>query len=148
MWFKIKTIQVKGIPDIRKTQQNVLTVSGVPIRKADANNYSLFSLFCHAFLLGMAFFIARFLLKGMGFLEKKLSVISIIIEDMEASAAINDLLHQFGKYVVGRMGIPYKEKELSIICVVVDAPGDVTSSLSGKLGMLKGVSTKTITSKK
>lgn len=84
----------------------------------------------------------------MEFLEKKLSVISIIIEDMEASASINDLLHQFGKYVVGRMGIPYKEKELSIICVVVDAPADITSSLSGKLGMLKGVSTKTITSKK
>ena len=81
-------------------------------------------------------------------MEKKLSVISIIIEDMEASASINDLLHQFGKYVVGRMGIPYKEKELSIICVVVDAPADITSSLSGKLGMLKGVSTKTITSKK
>ncbi len=81
-------------------------------------------------------------------MEKKLSVISIIIEDVEAATAINDLLHLFGKYIVGRMGIPYKEKELSIICVVVDAPSDVTSSLSGKLGMLKGVSTKTITSKK
>lgn len=81
-------------------------------------------------------------------MENKISVISIIVEDTEASGAINDLLHQFGDHIIGRMGLPYKEKGISIICVVVDAPADVTSTLSGKLGMLKGVATKTVTSKK
>ena len=60
---------------------------------------------------------------------------------------MNELLHEFRQYVVGRMGIPYREKRVSIISVVIDAPGDVTSSLSGKLGMLEGVSAKTLTAK-
>lgn len=76
-----------------------------------------------------------------------MSVISIIVEDVSVSGAVNELLHTFGPYVVGRMGIPYKERGVSIICVVLDAPADITSSLSGKLGMLKGVSTKTIVAK-
>ena len=80
-------------------------------------------------------------------MEKRISVISIIIEDTEISARVNELLHDFGKFIVGRMGIPYKDCGVSIICVVIDAPGDITSSLSGKLGMLKGVSTKTVVSK-
>ena len=80
-------------------------------------------------------------------MESRISVISMIIEDTSMSAAVNDLLHDFGKYIVGRMGIPYKDRSVSIICVVMDAPGDVTSSLSGKLGMLRGVSTKTIVTK-
>lgn len=81
-------------------------------------------------------------------MENKLSVLSIIVENLESTSAINDLLHRYGKYIVGRMGIPYKEKEVSIICVVIDAPADITSSLSGKLGMLPGVTAKTVTSKK
>ena len=60
---------------------------------------------------------------------------------------MNELLHEFRNYIVGRMGIPYRQREVSIISVVLDAPGDVTSSLSGKLGMLKGVSAKTLTAK-
>lgn len=80
-------------------------------------------------------------------MENRISVISIIVEDIEMSARVNELLHDFGKYIVGRMGIPYRDRGVSIICVVLDAPGDVTSSLSGKLGMLKGVSTKTVVSK-
>lgn len=79
--------------------------------------------------------------------EKKISVISIIVEDKNASAAVNELLHEFSEYVIGRMGLPYHDRNLSIICVVLDASGDITSSLSGKLGMLKGVKTKTIVSK-
>ncbi|MGI6577750.1 MAG: TM1266 family iron-only hydrogenase system putative regulator [Eubacteriales bacterium] len=81
-------------------------------------------------------------------MENRISVISIIVEDTEASAEINKLLHDFGEHIVGRMGIPYRDRGVSIICVVLDAPGDVTSSLSGKLGMIKGVSTKTIVAKK
>jgi putative iron-only hydrogenase system regulator len=80
-------------------------------------------------------------------MESRISVISIIIEDISVSSKVNEMLHDYAQYVVGRMGIPYKERGVSIICVVLDAPGDVTSSLSGKLGMLRGVSTKTITAK-
>lgn len=80
-------------------------------------------------------------------MESRISVISIIIEDISVSSKVNEMLHDYAQYVVGRMGIPYKERGVSIICVVLDAPGDVTSSLSGKLGMLNGVSTKTITAK-
>ena len=80
-------------------------------------------------------------------MENRISVISIIIEDIAQAAAVNDLLHEYGSYIVGRMGIPYRERKVSIICIVMDAPGSVTSALSGKLGMLDGVSTKTVTTK-
>lgn len=80
-------------------------------------------------------------------MENRISVISIIVEEMESTAVINSLLHEFGQYIVGRMGIPYREKGVSIICIVIDAPSDVTSSLSGKLGMVKGVKAKTVTAK-
>ena len=79
-------------------------------------------------------------------MNSRVSVVSIIIKDEEAAGKVNELLHEFRQYVVGRMGIPYREK-VSIISVVIDAPGDVTSSLSGKLGMLEGVSAKTLTAK-
>lgn len=79
--------------------------------------------------------------------ESRVSVISIIIEDENAVASVNELLHEFRKYVVGRMGIPYQKRGVSIISLVIDAPGDVTSSLSGKLGMQNGVTTKTVTAK-
>lgn len=80
-------------------------------------------------------------------MNSRVSVVSIIIKDEEAAREVNELLHEFRQYVVGRMGIPYREKGVSIISVVIDAPGDVTSSLSGKLGMLDGVSAKTLTAK-
>lgn len=80
-------------------------------------------------------------------MESRISIISIIIEDTDVSAEVNELLHVFGKYIVGRMGIPYRDRGVSIICIVMDAPGDVISSLSGKLGMLKSVSAKTIVAK-
>ncbi len=80
-------------------------------------------------------------------MNSRVSVVSIIIKDEEAAGKVNELLHEFRQYVVGRMGIPYREKRVSIISVVIDAPGDVASSLSGKLGMIKGVSAKTLTAK-
>ena len=80
-------------------------------------------------------------------MDSRVSVISIIIKDEEAAVTVNELLHEFRNYIVGRMGIPFRQREVSIISVVLDAPGDVTSSLSGKLGMLKGVSAKTLTAK-
>lgn len=80
-------------------------------------------------------------------MESRVSVISIIIEDRDMSGEVNALLHSCGSYIIGRLGIPYREKGISVISVVIDAPQDVTSALSGKLGMLRGVSSKTVTAK-
>ncbi len=78
----------------------------------------------------------------------RLATLSIIVEDRENAEKINSMLHEYGQYVIGRMGMPYPKKEVSIICVVVDAPETVISTLSGKLGQLRGVSMKTTYSKK
>ena len=80
-------------------------------------------------------------------MDSRVSVISIIIKYEEAAGAVNELLHEFRQYIVGRMGIPYRQRQVSIISVVLDAPGDAVSSLSGKLGMIAGVSAKTLTAK-
>ncbi len=79
--------------------------------------------------------------------QNRISVVGIILETQEASSDVNALLHEFREWIVGRMGIPYKERGVSIISVILDAPPDVTSALSGKLGMLSGVSSKTVTAK-
>ena len=71
----------------------------------------------------------------------------IILKDEEAAGKVNELLHEYREYVVGRMGIPYRDRGISIISVVIDAPQDATSSLSGKLGMIHGVTAKTLTAK-
>ena len=80
-------------------------------------------------------------------MDNKVSVISIIVKDEESAGRVNELLHEFRQYIVGRMGIPYRDRGVSIISVVLDAPGNITSTLSGKLGMLQGVSAKTLTVK-
>jgi len=80
--------------------------------------------------------------------ENRLAVINVIVEHREASAEINALFSRYGDYIIGRMGIPYKEKSVSVICVVLDAPLEIINTLTGKIGMLKGVSAKTLTSKK
>ncbi len=75
-------------------------------------------------------------------METRVAIIGIIVENPESVARINDILHEVRDYVVGRMGIPYRERNISIISVVVDAPENLISSVSGKLGMLDGVSAK------
>ena len=77
-----------------------------------------------------------------GQMETRVAIIGIIVENPDSVAQINDILHEVRDYVVGRMGIPYKERNISIISVVVDAPENLISSVSGKLGMLDGVSAK------
>ena len=77
----------------------------------------------------------------------RISIIGIIVEDQKATHRINELLSENSQYIVGRMGMPYREKNINIICVVIDASANVVSSLSGRLGMLRGVSTKTVVSK-
>ena len=76
--------------------------------------------------------------------ETRVAVIAIIVREGTQVAALNDLLHQHGPYNVGRMGVPYREKGVNIISVAMDAPGDVISALSGKLGRLEGVTAKTV----
>ena len=80
--------------------------------------------------------------------ETRVAVISIIVENVQAVEAINSLLHQYREHIIGRMGVPYPKKGISIISGAVDGPMDDISALSGKLGALTGVSTKTVYSKK
>ena len=79
--------------------------------------------------------------------EKRLAVISIIVEDRTLSANINSLLSAYAEHIIGRMGIPYREKNVSVLSVVVDAPAEVINTLTGKIGMLEGVTAKTLMSK-
>lgn len=80
-------------------------------------------------------------------METRIALIGIIITSHESIQELNALLSEYGSYIVGRMGIPYREKQVSIISIAIDAPNDVISSLSGKIGMLPGLSTKTVYSK-
>ncbi len=80
-------------------------------------------------------------------MENKIAVVAIIVSDKNAVERINSLLHTFGDYVVGRLGLPYKQKGVNIISVVIDAPQEIINSLSGKLGMIDGVSSKVLTTK-
>lgn len=74
--------------------------------------------------------------------ETRVALIGIILEDTEAAARINGILHEYGSYIIGRMGLPYRERKMNIISVVLDAPQNVISALSGKLGMIPGVTSK------
>ncbi len=81
--------------------------------------------------------------------EKRIAVIGIIVEKREEDEVfeLNRILHDYGEWIIGRMGIPYQEKGLHIISVVMDAPTDTINALSGKIGRLPGISTKTVYSK-
>ncbi len=78
-------------------------------------------------------------------METKIAVVAMMIEDASVSDRVNTLLHQYADKVVGRMGIPYREKNLNIISVVIDAAPDEINSLSGNLGRLPGVRVKVLT---
>ncbi|MCI5944492.1 MAG: iron-only hydrogenase system regulator [Eubacterium sp.] len=75
-------------------------------------------------------------------METRIAVLSIIVEDKEQTAQLNDMIHEYSEYVVGRMGIPYREKGISIISLVMDAPQNVISTLSGRIGRLRGVTSR------
>ncbi|NMD38582.1 MAG: iron-only hydrogenase system regulator [Christensenellaceae bacterium] len=76
-------------------------------------------------------------------METRVAVMGIIVEDLNSVEKLNLLLHEYGNYILGRMGIPYREKDISIVSIAIDAPQDVISTLSGKIGKLKGISIKT-----
>ncbi len=76
-------------------------------------------------------------------METRVALIGIIVENEASVAALNDLLHQYAPYIIGRMGVPYRTRGVNIISVALDAPQDAIAALSGKLGRLEGVSAKT-----
>lgn len=75
-------------------------------------------------------------------METRIALIGIIVENLQSTDKINTVLHQYAQYIVGRMGLPYKSRGIAIISVVVDAPANEISALSGKLGMIPGVNSK------
>lgn len=76
-------------------------------------------------------------------METRVALVGIIVENETSVAALNDLLHQYAPYIIGRMGVPYRARGVNIISVALDAPQDAIAALSGKLGRLEGVSAKT-----
>lgn len=80
--------------------------------------------------------------------ETRIALIGILIEQEESVQPVNQILHDYREYIVGRMGIPYREKNTNIISVVLDAPANIISTLSGKLGMIHGITVKSMFTKK
>lgn len=76
-------------------------------------------------------------------METRVAIIGIIVENPDSVAQLNSLLHSYGSYIIGRMGLPYPPKSINIISVAIDAPQDIISALSGKIGKLDGISAKT-----
>ena len=80
-------------------------------------------------------------------MNSRVALIGIVVEKAESVEALNRILHEYGSYIIGRMGIPYAKRNINIISIAVDAPSDIISAISGKLGRLDGISTKAVYSK-
>ena len=76
-------------------------------------------------------------------METRVAVMGIIVENSDSVPTLNELLHEYADYIIGRMGIPYRKRGVSVVSIAIDAPQDVISALSGKIGKLQGVSVKT-----
>lgn len=76
-------------------------------------------------------------------METRVAVMSIIVENPETVQRLNDVLHEYGEFIIGRMGIPYRARRIHIISIAIDAPQDTISSLAGKIGGLSGITVKT-----
>ena len=81
-------------------------------------------------------------------MENRLAVIAIVVEDLSASKEMNEVLHEFSEYIIGRMGIPYRSKNVSLVSVALDASEETINALTGKLGNIKGLNAKAAFSKK
>lgn len=81
-------------------------------------------------------------------MEKRVGVVGIVVEDFENTEKVNSILHDFAKLIVGRMGIPYREREMSVISLIVDGTSDEISSMTGKLGKIHGINVKSAITKK
>ena len=117
---------------------------GFPFSRVSAIICAVFSrrLFCLPAPVSGVFFVIR-----EAVMEKRLAIIAIIVYSKDATERINALLHEYGEFIIGRMGLPYKERKVSVISVVIDAPEAEIGALAGKLGMIKEVSVKTVYSK-
>lgn len=80
-------------------------------------------------------------------MESRVSIIGIIVENTNSIEKLNEILHTYGEYIIGRMGIPYQKKNVHIISIALDAPVNIINTLSGKIGMLDGISSKVVCSK-
>lgn len=76
-------------------------------------------------------------------MESRVAVISIIVENRDSTDKLNSILHEYGEFIIGRMGIPYRERKINVISVALDAPQDIIAALSGKIGALPAVTVKT-----
>lgn len=76
-------------------------------------------------------------------METRVAIMGIIVENTDSAEELNAVLHEYGQYIIGRMGIPYREKKVHIVSIAVDAPQDVISAMAGKIGKLPGISVKT-----
>ncbi|OAA93068.1 TM1266 family iron-only hydrogenase system putative regulator [Clostridium coskatii] len=81
-------------------------------------------------------------------MEKRIGVVGIVVNDLENSPKVNTILHSFSNIIVGRLGIPYRERNVSVISVIIDGTSDEISSMTGKLGKLDGITVKTAITKK
>ncbi|MDO4286963.1 MAG: iron-only hydrogenase system regulator [Eubacteriales bacterium] len=79
--------------------------------------------------------------------ETRVAVVAIVVENPAQADQLNEILHQYRQYIIGRMGIPYEKRDISLISIAVDAPTDIISAMSGKIGMLEGVAAKAVYSK-
>ena len=80
-------------------------------------------------------------------MESRVALIGIIVEEKDSVAALNEILHTYSQYIIGRMGLPYSKRDISVISVAVDAPTEIISSITGKIGMLSGVTAKSLMAK-
>lgn len=80
-------------------------------------------------------------------MENRVALVGIVVENFNSVEELNRILHEYSEYIIGRMGIPYKKRDVSVISIAMDAPGDVINALSGKIGRLDGISSKTIYAK-
>lgn len=76
-------------------------------------------------------------------MENRVAIVGIIVENINSAEKLNAILHEYAQYIIGRMGIPYRERKLNVISIAMDAPQDVISAMSGKIGNLDGVTVKT-----
>lgn len=95
-------------------------------------------------LLGRAHFVFE---RGICLSDTRIAVVGIIVENPKSVEKMNNILSDYGEYIIGRMGIPHRAKGVNVISVVLDAPNEVISAMSGKLGMLEGINSKTLYSK-
>ena len=80
--------------------------------------------------------------------DRRIAAVSVLVENPDSVETMNAILHEYSLYILGRMGIPYRERDISIICLAVDAPMDIINTMTGRLGRLSGISAKAAVSKR